>query len=117
MGLFLLQELVVVSLDEWVPDEEGDDHLDDRNYRASPGNRSNVATQADWRWPRLLHDSLWQKVNCKGSISGHGADHWGTDKWYEQVNVINDWQTEQQWLVDVEDGRNQFNLTNFLQLS
>lgn len=117
MGFFLLQELVVVSLDEWVPDEEGDDHLDDRNYRASPGNRSNVATQADWRWPRLLHDSLWQKANCKGSISGHGADHWGTDKWYEQVNVINDWQTEQQWLVDVEDGRNQFNLTNFLQLS
>lgn len=64
----------------------------------------------------MLYADVWRKADSVQNVSDNVRSHWGADKWYKQVNVVNNWQTEQEWFVDVKQGWNCFNLTDFPEL-
>lgn len=64
----------------------------------------------------MLYADVCRKADSVQNVSDNGRIHWDADEWYKQVNVVNNWQTEQEWFVDVEQGWNCFNLTDFPEL-
>lgn len=60
----------------------------------------------------MLYADVWRKADSMQNVSDNGRSHWGAD----ECNAVNNWQTEQEWFVDVEQGWNCFNLTDFPEL-
>lgn len=60
--------------------------------------------------------NIWHKTDRVANVSYDGRSHWRANEWYKEVNIVNYWLTKQERFINIEQGWNCFNLTDFTKL-
>ena len=103
-------------MDEREPDCCGDNCGENRYKCTLPALRCDETAQTNWRRPWLLGSNFWNEVRCNCKVTDHGTCHWCQNERNDQINIVDDRQTEEQRLVDVENARNDCHFAEFTHL-
>lgn len=106
----------VIAMDEREPDCCGDNCGENRCNCALSALRCDKTAQTNRCRPWLLGSNFWNEVRCDCKVADHGARHWCQNEWNDQINIVDDRQTEEQRLVNVENARNDCHFAEFTQL-
>ena len=60
---------------------------------------------------------FWNEVRCDCKVADHGTCHWCQNERNDQINIVDNRQTEEQRLVDVENARNDCHFAEFTHLA
>lgn len=97
----------LVSCDnEWYPDNKGNDQVDNCKDNCPPVKTGcHEGIHNWWCYPWHSIDNWVNQVKGCCSVGNDYRNQWSDCKWNKEDCIQDNWQTEEDWFVDVEDTR------------